>query len=212
MASSLLAQLSSSPPSLPPPISLHRRRFPSAAYSLLSRQSPPKFSSPFRFRVPRLPSLPSKPAGKRNGNGRREVRAVFERFTERAIKAVIFSQREAKSLGSDIVFTQHLLLGLVAEDAAGKEDGFLGSGITLDHARRAVREIWTDRIAGDYDSGRDVGSAVQVPFSISTKRVLEAAVEYSRSRGYNFIAPEHIALGLFSVDDGSAVRVLQRYV
>lgn len=135
---------------------------------------------------------------------------MFERFTERAIKAVIFSQREAKSLGSDIVFTQHLLLGLVAEDAAGKEDGFLGSGITLDHARRAVREIWTDRIAGDYDSGRDVGSAVQVPFSISTKRVLEAAVEYSRSRGYNFIAPEHIALGLFSVDDGSAVRVLQR--
>ena len=142
---------------------------------------------------------------------------MFERFTERAIKAVVFSQREAKSLGSDMVFTQHLLLGLIAEDCSGgKNGGYLGSGITVDQARLAVRAIWNDRISGaggnsDSDASSD-GRAAQVPFSISTKRVLEAAVEYSRSRGYNFIAPEHIALGLFSVDDGSAARVLQRYI
>lgn len=134
--------------------------------------------------------------------------AVFERFTERAIKAVIFSQREARALGSDVVFTQHLLLGLIAED-----DGkFLGSGITVDQARLAVRAIWSGRIPAEDvgDSDPSGSSAVQLPFSISTKRVLEAAVEYSRARGHNFIAPEHIALGLFSADDGSATRVLQR--
>lgn len=53
-------------------------------------------------------------------------------------------------------------------------------------------------------------SPAHVPFSISTKRVFEAAVEYSRTMGHNFIAPEHIAVGLFTVDDGSASRVLKR--
>lgn len=40
--------------------------------------------------------------------------------------------------------------------------------------------------------------------------MFEAAVEYSRTMGHNFIAPEHIAIGLFTVDDGSASRVLKR--
>lgn len=133
------------------------------------------------------------------------VSAVFERFTERAIKAVIFSQREAKALGCDMVFTQHLLLGLIAEDGG---NGFLGSGITMDQARHAVRTIWRHQIPSQSDPS--FSSSVQIPFSISTKRVLEAAVDYSRARGHNFIAPEHIAIGLFTSDDGSAARVLQR--
>ncbi|OMO52318.1 Chaperonin ClpA/B [Corchorus olitorius] len=141
---------------------------------------------------------------------------VFERFTERAIKAVILSQREAKSLGKDMVFTQHLLLGLIGEDR--DPNGFLGSGIKIEKAREVVRSIWQ---SSSLDSGEDtssgsgkqegsVVSSTDVPFSISTKRVFEAAVEYSRTMGYNFIAPEHIAIGLFTVDDGSAGRVLKR--
>lgn len=112
-----------------------------------------------------------------------------------------------------MVFTQHLLLGLVAEDRS--LDGFLGSGITIDDARDAVRSIWHDyndssSISGIPSSQPSVASSTDVPFSISTKRVFEAAIEYSRTMGYNFIAPEHIAIGLFTVDDGSAGRVLKR--
>lgn len=139
------------------------------------------------------------------------VSGVFEKFTERAIKAVMFSQREAKALGKDMVFTQHLLLGLVAEDR--DPAGFLGSGIAIDAAREAVRSIWQN----DDDNGNNSGSVAQpetsatdVAFSVSTKRVFEAAVEYSKTMGYNFIAPEHIWIGLFTVDDGSAGRVLKR--
>lgn len=144
-----------------------------------------------------------------------QISAAFERFTERAIKAVVLSQKEVRSLGKDMVFTQHLLLGLIAEDR--DPDGFLGSGIRIEKAREVVRSIWHE----DQDSGEVSGSgavkregstasSTDVPFSISTKRVFEAAVEYSRTMGYNFIAPEHIAIGLFSMDDGSAGRVLKR--
>lgn len=141
------------------------------------------------------------------------VSGVFERFTERSIKAVMFSQKEAKALGKDMVNTQHLLLGLIAEDRS--PGGFLGSQITIDKAREAVRSIWhdesEDHVAklGSQDSG-SATSATDVAFSSSTKRVFEAAVEYSRTMGHNFIAPEHIAIGLFTVDDGSAGRVLKR--
>ncbi|KAF8378097.1 hypothetical protein HHK36_029433 [Tetracentron sinense] len=143
------------------------------------------------------------------------ISAVFERFTERAIKAVMFSQREAKALGKGMVFTQHLLLGLVAEDRS--PDGFLGSGITIDKAREAVRGIWNDdsdatatAAAAAAAASVSVTSSTDVPFSVSTKRVFDAAVEYSRSMGYNFISPEHISIGLFTVDDGSAGQVLRR--
>lgn len=135
---------------------------------------------------------------------------MFERFTERAIKAVMLSQKEAKSLGKNMVFTQHLLLGLIAEDRSPL--GFLGSGITIDKAREAVRSIWNDEGNGGVEVEVDVSSssATEIPFSVSTKRVFEAAVEYSKTMGYHFIAPEHIAIGLFTVDDGSAARLLKR--
>lgn len=116
------------------------------------------------------------------------------------------------TLGKDMVFTQHLLLGLIFEDRS--PDGFLGSGVTIEKAREAVQSIWK---GGDDDEPSTAGSSVSsprsatdIPFSVSTKRVFEAAVEYSRSMGYNFIAPEHISIGLFTVDDGSASRVLER--
>ncbi|KAK6147933.1 hypothetical protein DH2020_018845 [Rehmannia glutinosa] len=113
-----------------------------------------------------------------------------------------------------MVFTQHLLLGLIAEDRA--PGGFLGSGISIDAAREAVQSLWQEDNQNDGNGEslqQSETSATDVPFSTSTKRVFEAAVEYSRTMGtmgYNFIAPEHIAIGLFTVDDGSANRVLKR--
>lgn len=120
---------------------------------------------------------------------------------------MVFSQREARALGSDMVFTQHLLLGLVAEEKSPV--GFLGSGITIEVARKAVRAIWKESTQAPKESGS--GLASDVPFSISCKNVFEAAAEASRNLGCNFIAPEHIALGLFAADDGSAIQVLKRY-
>ncbi|KAJ6375253.1 hypothetical protein OIU77_000269 [Salix suchowensis] len=112
-----------------------------------------------------------------------------------------------------MVFTQHLLLGLIIEDR--DPNGFLGSGIRIDIAREVVKSIW-QRESDSAEASESVSkgergvSNSDVPFSVSTKRVFEAAIEYSRTMGHNFIAPEHIAIGLFTVDDGSAGRVLNR--
>nr|KYP69510.1 hypothetical protein KK1_008701 [Cajanus cajan] len=137
------------------------------------------------------------------------------RVTERAIKAIVLSQREAKALGSELVYAQHLLLGLVAEEDRSS-DGFLASGVTVEKAREVVRGIW-HRNGSGHGAARvarggvdDRASGAQVPFSVNAKRVFEAAVEYSKSLGHKFVAPEHITVGLVKVDDGSASRVLYR--
>lgn len=135
----------------------------------------------------------------------------LEPFTERAIKAVIYSQREAKALGKDMVFPQHLLLGLIAEEEEhhfhSLHHGFLESGIRLHKARDTVRTIWHHH----HHVNVPTNTTTAVPFSISTKRVFEAALHYSRTMSHHFIAPEHISIALFTLDDGSAARVLMRY-
>uniref|UniRef100_A0A0C9RIM1 TSA: Wollemia nobilis Ref_Wollemi_Transcript_15840_3487 transcribed RNA sequence n=1 Tax=Wollemia nobilis TaxID=56998 RepID=A0A0C9RIM1_9CONI len=134
--------------------------------------------------------------------------AVFERFTERAIKSVMFAQREAKALGQQEVGTQHLLLGLIAEERRGA-GGFLGSGIGIDRAREAARALNGMKTKGA-KAGVSAKNATDIPFSVGSKRVFEAAMEHSRKMGHNYIAPEHIAIALFNVDDGGATSLLQR--
>ncbi|OWM67835.1 chaperone protein ClpD, chloroplastic [Punica granatum] len=228
-------EVSTSSSSSSSPLSIHspftrpcRRRFPprSVYFSPSSAPSIPppssSCSSPSSFwGAPIRRQSRVAAARKRPTLRSAPIRAVFERFTERAIKAIIFSQREARALGKDMVFTQHLLLGLVAEaqsQSSSNPNGFLGSGITLEKAREAVNSIWQnqkekkdDEVADETaGTGTSYSASTRIPFSISTKRVFEAAVEYSQTMGHNFIAPEHIAIGLFTVDDGSAARVFER--
>jgi ATP-dependent Clp protease ATP-binding subunit ClpC len=142
--------------------------------------------------------------GKSSGQQRRGiVTAVFERFTERAIKSVMLAQREAKALGRREVGTEQLLLGLIAEDR-GRE-GYLGSGVTIERAREAVKSL-----VDESSSSNLLGPATDVPFSHGSKRVFEAALEHSKKMGHNYIAPEHIAIALLAVDDGGASKVLDK--
>ncbi|XP_027181808.1 putative disease resistance protein RGA1 [Coffea eugenioides] len=86
------------------------------------------------------------------------VAGVFEKFTERVIKAVMFSQREAKALEVEMVYTQHLLLGLIAEDRAS--GGFLGSGITIEMALQAIQSIWHIDTDEEEENGKGNGSGL----------------------------------------------------
>jgi ATP-dependent Clp protease ATP-binding subunit ClpC len=61
-------------------------------------------------------------------------------------------------------------------------------------------------------TGGILGPATEVPFSHGSKRVFEAALEHSKKMGHNYIAPEHVAIALLSVDDGGASKVLDRFV
>uniref|UniRef100_A0A0E0NFQ8 Clp R domain-containing protein n=1 Tax=Oryza rufipogon TaxID=4529 RepID=A0A0E0NFQ8_ORYRU len=135
------------------------------------------------------------------------VRAVFERFTERAVKAVVLSQREAKGLGEGAVAPRHLLLGLIAEDRSA--GGFLSSGINIERAREECRGIGARDLTPGAPSPSGSGLEMDIPFSGSCKRVFEVAVEFSRNMGCSFISPEHLALALFTLDDPTTNSLLR---
>lgn len=138
---------------------------------------------------------------------RATVSAVFERFTERAIKVVMLAQREAKAMGRAEVGTEQLLLGLVAEERGS--DGFLHTGTTIERAREAVKSLAEE--GGLMKMQELEKPASEVPFSTGSKMVFETALDASKKMGHNYIAPEHIAVALLTVDDGGANKLLEKY-
>jgi ATP-dependent Clp protease ATP-binding subunit ClpC len=62
---------------------------------------------------------------------------VFERYTEKARRAIFFARYEASQYGSPYIKTEHLLLGLLPEDRALTRLAF-GSPQSIDPIRKEV--------------------------------------------------------------------------
>jgi ATP-dependent Clp protease ATP-binding subunit ClpC len=125
---------------------------------------------------------------------------MFEQFTDKAIRVVMLAQEESRRLGHNMVGTEQLLLGLLGEGRNVAAKVLEKFGVTRDDAREEVEQI----------VGRGSGlTSPEIPFTPKAKRVLENAVEESRQLGNNYIAPEHILLGLTRDENGVAVTVLE---
>ncbi|KAG7951333.1 hypothetical protein I3843_12G002000 [Carya illinoinensis] len=137
----------------------------------------------------------------RRGRGSRCVaRAMFERFTEKAIKVIMLAQEEARRLGHNFVGTEQILLGLIGEGTGIAAKVLKSMGINLKDARVEVEKI----------IGRGSGFvAVEIPFTPRAKRVLELSLEEARQLGHNYIGSEHLLLGLLREGEGVAARVLE---
>jgi ATP-dependent Clp protease ATP-binding subunit ClpC len=128
------------------------------------------------------------------------VRLMFERFTEKAIKVVMLAQEEARRLGHNFVGTEQILLGLIGESTGIAAKVLKLERISLKEARVEVEKI----------IGRGSGFvAVEIPFTPRAKRVLEMSLEEARQLGHNYIGTEHILLGLLREGEGVAARVLE---
>jgi ATP-dependent Clp protease ATP-binding subunit ClpC len=135
------------------------------------------------------------------GKGSRGVvKAMFERFTEKAIKVIMLAQEEARRLGHNFVGTEQILLGLIGEGTGIAAKVLKSMGINLKDARVEVEKI----------IGRGSGFvAVEIPFTPRAKRVLELSLEEARQLGHNYIGSEHLLLGLLREGEGVAARVLE---
>lgn len=137
----------------------------------------------------------------KGGRGSRCVtKAMFERFTEKAIKVIMLAQEEARRLGHNFVGTEQILLGLIGEGTGIAAKVLKSMGINLKDARVEVEKI----------IGRGSGFvAVEIPFTPRAKRVLELSLEEARQLGHNYIGSEHLLLGLLREGEGVAARVLE---
>ncbi|MBD2671616.1 ATP-dependent Clp protease ATP-binding subunit [Arthrospira platensis FACHB-439] len=127
---------------------------------------------------------------------------MFEYFSDKAIKAVMLSQEEARRLGHNFVGTEQLLLGIIGEGTSIAAKVLSDQNLNLDNTRREIESI----------IGRGSGfMPPEIPFTPRAKRVFESAMKEARQLGNNYIAPEHILLGLLQDEEGVAAKVLENF-
>ncbi len=127
---------------------------------------------------------------------------MFERFTDKAIRAIMLSQEEARSLGYNFVGTEQLLLGLIGEGSSAAAKAIAGAGVTLEGAREEVKKI----------VGKGSGFVpAEIPFTPKAKRVFELSLEEARKLGHSYIGPEHLLLGLLQENESVAVKILKTF-
>jgi len=124
---------------------------------------------------------------------------MFERFTDRARRAVALAQEEAKRLDHNYIGNEHILLGLIREGDGVAAKALESLGISLDAVRQEVEEI--------IGRGQQTPSE-HIPFTPRAKKVLELSLRESKQLGHNYIGTEHILLGLLREGDGVAAQVL----
>ncbi len=124
---------------------------------------------------------------------------MYQRFTEKAERAIAFSQQSAVELGHNYVGTEHILLGLVKEGTGVAARVLQGQGITEE---KILKEI--DELIGRGETSGET----PVGFTPRTKRVLELAFKEARRMGQGYIGTEHLLLGIMKEGESVAVRIM----
>jgi ATP-dependent Clp protease ATP-binding subunit ClpC len=128
---------------------------------------------------------------------------MFERFTDRARRAVVLAQEEARMLGHHWIGTEHILLGLLHEGEGVAAKALTSPGISLDAMRQAVEDM-----VGRGAKPMSRTESGHIPFTPRTKKVLELALREAKQLGSGNIGTGHILLGLVREGDGVAAQVL----
>jgi len=125
---------------------------------------------------------------------------MFEHFTEKAIKTVMFAQEEARRTGHNLVGSEHLLLGIIGEGTSFAATILINRGITLEDSRRIIANI----------TGSGPGySPPNIPFTPKVKGIFQQSFQEARQLGDRQITPEHILLAMIKNSDNLGSKVLK---
>ena len=112
---------------------------------------------------------------------------MFERFTDRARRAVVLAQEESRRLNHHHIGTEHLLLGMVVE----------GEGVAAVALTRLGLDLGTVRRWAEETSGRgSTEPPSHIPFTDEAKATMEGALREALKLGHNYIGTEHLLLGI----------------
>jgi len=128
---------------------------------------------------------------------------MFEKFTERGRKVIIYAKEEAEKRQNDYLGTEHLLLAVLKEEDGLPLAILKRMGITPDEVRMEIER--------NLPQGTNLMTFGDIPFTPRAKKVLELAVEEARLLGHNYIGSEHIFLGLVREEEGIGGKILRSF-
>ncbi|MBA4349050.1 MAG: ATP-dependent Clp protease ATP-binding subunit ClpC [Thermodesulfovibrio sp.] len=126
---------------------------------------------------------------------------MFEKFTERGRKIIIYAKEEAEKRNNDYLGTEHLLLAILRDDDSIPSTILKKMGLSIEEIRYEVER--------NLPIGTNLLTFGDIPFTPRAKKVLELAIEEARLLGHTYIGSEHLLLGLIREDEGIGGRILR---
>jgi ATP-dependent Clp protease ATP-binding subunit ClpC len=124
---------------------------------------------------------------------------TFSDFSDRAKQAMQRAGEEARRLNHEYIGTEHILLGLIAEDSGSAANVLDALGVTATAIQSGV-EAFVQRGSGP-------ASSTAFPLTPRSERVIELARDEARASAQQ-LDSEHLLVALLDEPDGVASRVL----
>src|SRR5512143_103844 len=128
---------------------------------------------------------------------------MFEKYNETARRALFFARYESSKLGSKVIESEHILLGILREGEDVIKEIFGRFNVKPDDIRR---EIEGDRVFVER-----VSSTQELPLSEESKKILAYASHEAESMMHPYVGTEHLLIGILRVDPCVAGRILMSH-
>jgi ATP-dependent Clp protease ATP-binding subunit ClpC len=125
---------------------------------------------------------------------------MFEKYNEKARRALFFARYEASKLGSRVIESEHILLGVLREGEEIIKEIFSRFNVKPEQIRREVEgdRLFVDRIS----------SSAELPLSEESKKILAYASHEAESMLHQYVGTEHLLIGILRVEASTAARIL----
>lgn len=127
---------------------------------------------------------------------------VPEKFTERARIIINYANEEAIRLNHDKIDTEHLLLGLVHEGQGIAARALEELGVSLERLETSIESMIKEK------GGKAKLPTQSLAFTRAANQALQYAMEEAQKLEYDYVATEHILLGLVREKKGIASKTL----
>ncbi|MCK9186019.1 ATP-dependent Clp protease ATP-binding subunit [Candidatus Gracilibacteria bacterium] len=127
----------------------------------------------------------------------------FEKFTKEAKRALVVAQEKAKDANLNYVGTEHVLMGILAQENSLGASVLLNFGVSLDNVNLVLKTVGRNSTSNVASAGQATG------LSGFAKEVIEGAVKLAHDNGHSFVGTEHLLLSLVSQDNTAATVILE---
>jgi len=127
---------------------------------------------------------------------------MFELFTDRARRVILFAREASERLMQTSIDTEHILLGLLRERSGLAAEIFARRGIDVSMLMSDVKSV--------SEKGHNLMIKGSLPFSQNGKNVLDFSVEEAKTLNNKYVNTEHILLGLLKEKKGKASMLLSK--
>jgi ATP-dependent Clp protease ATP-binding subunit ClpC len=128
---------------------------------------------------------------------------MFEKYNEKARRALFFARYEASKLGSRVIESEHILLGILRE---GEET----VGELLQRFQVKSEELRSE-IEGERVFVERISSTAELPLSEESKKILAYASHEAESMLHSTVGSEHLLIGILRVEGCTAMRLLTQH-